>query len=1027
MKSPSLPVLFAFLSLAGVLAGQTSTWTAPGPIAPLADWSDAANWDAGVPNDPAAVAIFPSYSTGLASVGTNTFPGTADAWIYNSADITVGEIRYAVGGSGSTQRSANLMLGSFQSFPVFGSTTGNLHLTGAGFTTTFASSVGFLAPRVTIINGELTFANDATAGSVTLAINETISSGASAFARTTFRDRSSAGSATIELGGTLAFTDQATAAASKIALRSSGSDGQASLGFSSHATAGQATITVGDFSTVTFLGSATAQDATITSSNSSILQLDYSHRLYFGNEATAGHATISGTLQTEFHDHSSAGTAQLNPAARGSITFSDQSTADQAHIVRSEGWTLFRDEATAAAATVESFQIGFIGHATAGTAHLSPRSDLAGATVRFAEWSNAQSAEIFLGKLGRVLFTDDADAGTAIIRMAETTAEGLVTLAGNARTNGLSLVNTGGAAHLDISGVNRSGVELRSVSGPTKITLGDNSLVFRASGDNPAVTLAGVINGNGGLAWDRPTTLTVTNANNTFTGATILTQGELRLAGGRLAGLETSANTRVTGSGKIDGNLYSRGLVSPGASAGTLTIAGDYTQVAGATLNLEILPDGYDRLVIGGTASLAGTLNLTASGSSVVGSTNFDLLTASAITGQFDTVNTNITLGAALDAQFNYTATGVRLAVTQKPFAGFGGDSPAAAALGAHLDATLAGSTGEYRALVAELNALPDAAQIATALNALAPDRYSVLAENSFLAAAAQQAAVDRHLATARALPARGLNVFVEASTRQSDFDATAGLPAASGTLNGATAGGLWQNGSGSGLGVALIRETGELDLDAAGSRADLESVAPSLFAQYAADRFFVHAAATFSDDEYELQRRIVYPGHDATARATTSGSRHDFSVNAGGLFRRGDWSFTPQAGLLAAQWQIDRFTETGAGGANLTVSDQSLRSLRSRLGFEVAARGARFTPHLVVTWLHEFEDDRSREAAFAGAAGPAYAAPGRPADSDLVQASLGFDWRVGRHAAIYAALGGAWGSTSSLSSNLSAGFRWQF
>jgi autotransporter-associated beta strand protein len=1072
MNAPLVRRLLAGVTLtfAAALHAETSTWIVPGPVGLAAEWQDAAHWDNGiVPDATDAVAVFSTYTSGQAQ--STNYPGTAAARIGNG-DVSVGEIRWQLSSGGSTQWGPEITLGGNFIGPDF--TVGTLRLYGAGLTSATPQPAGFAAPSVNVTNGVLEFNQAASAGAFKLYGTQAIYSSYMATSQIVFRDQSSAGSATITAGHQLRFEDSATAWASSILVHSAGNDGDAYLSFQDQSGAGLSTITLGshahitfsdaanaqtasitvdnagpfpgnrgiqffdqsgagrvqillgDFTTVAFRDSSSAQGAKITAAPSSDLQNDLTHRVEFRGNSKASEATIGGTMVIEFYDQASADVAQLTPGYRGFLVFHDQSTANQAHIQRAEGSTVFRDESTAANATVETYFIGFQGHATAGTAHLAPRSDMAGATVRFAEWANAQSAEIFLGKLGRVIFTDDADAGTATIRMAETTAEGLVLLSGNARTNGLSIVNTGGTAHLDISGVNRGDVELRSISGPTKITLGDNSLVFRASGDNPAVTLAGVIGGNGGLAWDRPTTLTVTNANNTFTGATILAQGELHLAGGRIAGLETSANTRVTGQGKIDGNLYSRGLVSPGSSAGTLTIAGDYTQVAGATLNLEILPDGYDRLVIGGTATLGGTLNLAAAGSSVVGSTNFDLLTASAVTGQFSAVNTNITLGAALGAQLNYTTTGVRLAVTQKPFAGFGGDSPAATALGAHLDATLASSTGEYRALIAELNTLSDAAQIDTALNALAPDRYSALVENSFLAAAAQQAAVDRRLATARALPARGLNVFVEASTRQSDFDATAGLPAASGTLNGATAGGLWQNGSGSGIGVALVRESGELDLDAAGSRADLESVAPSVFVQYAADRFFVNAAATFSEDDYELQRRIVYSGQDITARATASGSRHDFSVNAGGLFRRGDWAFTPQAGLLASQWQIDGFTETGAAGANMAVSDQSIRSLRSRLGFEVAARGARFTPHLAVTWLHEFEEERSLEAAFAGAASR-YAAPGRSADGDLVQASLGCDWRVGRHAAIYAALGGTWGSTSSLTSDLSAGFRWQF
>ena len=58
--------------------------------------------------------------------------------------------------------------------------------------------------------------------------------------------------------------------------------------------------------------------------------------------------------------------------------------------------------------------------------------------------------------------------------------------------------------------------------------------------------------------------------------------------------------------------MFNNGTVSPGNSPGTLTIVGNYTQGSSGNLAMEIAgPNNFDRLVVSGTASLAGTLTVT--------------------------------------------------------------------------------------------------------------------------------------------------------------------------------------------------------------------------------------------------------------------------------------------------------------------------------------------------------------------------------------------------------------------------------
>ncbi|MCB9337776.1 MAG: hypothetical protein H6577_06590 [Lewinellaceae bacterium] len=97
----------------------------------------------------------------------------------------------------------------------------------------------------------------------------------------------------------------------------------------------------------------------------------------------------------------------------------------------------------------------------------------------------------------------------------------------------------------------------------------------------------------------------------------------------------------VKGNGSIDlsgATVSSSGTFSPGASPGTLTIVGNYTN---SVLDIEIEESGgnvaFDQLIVTGTATLGGTLNVTETGNVVTGT--WVILTAANITGTFSTVN----------------------------------------------------------------------------------------------------------------------------------------------------------------------------------------------------------------------------------------------------------------------------------------------------------------------------------------------------------------------------------------------------
>lgn len=149
---------------------------------------------------------------------------------------------------------------------------------------------------------------------------------------------------------------------------------------------------------------------------------------------------------------------------------------------------------------------------------------------------------------------------------------------------------------------------IQSLAGSGSVLLGAQTLAITNANDS----FAGVIGGTGGL--------TVIGGNqtlsgvNTYTGATTVSGGRLAVNGSITSPVTTSGAGILGGIGTIFGDVTNAGVVAPGNSIGTLTIAGNYTGTGG-TLEIETVLGGdtspTDRLVV--TGNTAGTTNVTVS------------------------------------------------------------------------------------------------------------------------------------------------------------------------------------------------------------------------------------------------------------------------------------------------------------------------------------------------------------------------------------------------------------------------------
>jgi uncharacterized protein with beta-barrel porin domain len=178
-------------------------------------------------------------------------------------------------------------------------------------------------------------------------------------------------------------------------------------------------------------------------------------------------------------------------------------------------------------------------------------------------------------------------------------------------------------------------------------------------------TFTSVISGNGSLTKDGSGTLILDGAN-TYTGSTSVQAGTLEVGdsthvGATIQGdVTVDAGATLRGHGTIDGSVTNDGMVWPGGSVGVLTINGNYTQSANATLQIDVTPTQASELVVNGNAMLGGTLNLVYAPGTYT-NTNYTLLQATAVSGTFATITSTGSVPSGLQTKVWYGAADIAL------------------------------------------------------------------------------------------------------------------------------------------------------------------------------------------------------------------------------------------------------------------------------------------------------------------------------------------------------------------------------
>jgi fibronectin-binding autotransporter adhesin len=479
----------------------------------------------------------------------------------------------------------------------------------------------------------------------------------------------------------------------------------------------------------------------------------------------------------------------------------------------------------------------------------------------------------------------------------------------------------------------------------------------------------GAVSNNASLVFNRSNTLTVSNvitgagairqvgsgltnltANSTaFVGTTSIEAGALAVNGSLCGTMNVQSGGKLQGTGRVcDTNNFTGGIVAPGNSIGTLTIAGNYTG-NGGVLEMETILSGTgspaDRLLITGNATgttQIKTINLGGTGA-LTGSGNSDGVSIIQVGGASTAGNFQLQGGYAAAGPYqyrlNFFAPGASAAAQADPLLG-------TAVFGDYRLQSVVDASGAPVPVpqIPGYQAMPTGAL-----------RYGASLLNGLhkrLGEIRQFASVQ----TGKEEGVRRREFFLREQSSRSDFSGDQG-PDFDQDIRFVQVGGNFidwgtdENGSTLRLGGALSYGRSNLGTRSSSAKVDLKGLTLAMMTTYqGAKGEYIDLVA--QGTQYHANVRTSERGNTGNPKGWGLG----LSVEGGYPYELdGKLTLEPQVQLVYQRVRFDRFTDVD----NITVDLENGKSLRGRVGVRVKKmyeiEGQEWSPYAEINLLHEF------------------------------------------------------------------------
>jgi uncharacterized protein YhjY with autotransporter beta-barrel domain len=501
-------------------------------------------------------------------------------------------------------------------------------------------------------------------------------------------------------------------------------------------------------------------------------------------------------------------------------------------------------------------------------------------------------------------------------------------------------------------------------------------------------------------------------------------------AGGTLLVNGTLPNSTVSlqnggtlgGSGTVGGVVSSGGVLAPGNSIGTLTVAGNFSQIGGS-YQAEVNDQGAsDRVNVTGNATIGGGATVVAIAQPGVyrRSISYTLLNATGGLSGTYSFSGAISNLAFVVPSLSYDANSVSLLLT--PSFAAGARNANQSAVAALLDRIGPSATGDLATVLDVLSGL-NQQQGPAALVALSGQpvanfgTVNVVGGSLFMNALGQQmgqlhggSGGGQRLALAEACEIAACEGM--ASRWSGWMSALGGLGSVAGNGNASA---LTYNFGGGAVGldyrftpsvlagVSVGYAHGTQWVEGFSGQGTSDSIGVALYGSFTQGGFYADVLAGYAYYANRIQRQIVIPGLAARTASGSTGANQLLGQLETGyqvpLWEPARASITPFARLQASSLWQNGFGESGAQSLNLDVAAQTTQSLATTFGVELAGAlplGSERPLELALRlgWQHEFADtSRPMTAAFSGAPSAGFTVYGATPQRDAV--ILGFSART--------------------------------
>lgn len=368
--------------------------------------------------------------------------------------------------------------------------------------------------------------------------------------------------------------------------------------------------------------------------------------------------------------------------------------------------------------------------------------------------------------------------------------------------------------------------------------------------------------------------------------------------------------------GTVNGNVTVAGILSPGASPGTMTVNGNVSLASGSTSVFRFTPTALDKLVINGTLAIASgsTLQLTQSGTLRPGA-SYDLITASGgITGSFTTIQKPDTL-------FGFVVQRTDRIQLLGQFLNDAGFSPQVSRSVAYANIVLQ-TQPATSALFAVLPALT------TSNGASNPQAFARLTPEAY--ATATQAGVENALALTDIARGPGFApnrsepggfTFGQAigSWYRLAADADTGVSRARTTSYGFV-GGFGYGDSSWSVGVFGGYLNSRQRIDTLAAASDIDGWVAGVHGRYEAGNFGFGASIAYNAGQADTDRTLPA---SVTSRASYDLNSLVSDLSAHYTIDMGDWALRPRAGVTYVRTARDRLVEAGGPFALTVAADK--------------------------------------------------------------------------------------------------------